>query len=553
MTVQTFYLLGEGERSPRELDVGDPKTVDALRRGLAEIFNILNPEGIEFHDGNGPIGTIENILRSKSVGITVNGHPVRSPQQPQGIPIFGNHFEIYPDHLGNHERLFNKYGSVIRTNNMGRVTYLTNDPDIAALAFRDNDYFTKAPSSASHPLFGIRDQTALFLCDTESPAWKEAHKFIPPSMTPRAVRHYTPLLQQSVDTVFNVLDIFDDKGQAFNVYHLTAKLASQVICQLVLGVNLHHFDAVDSPVHPIIVLLQRYLTLNRRVQTKGAWYSYLPFGDPVALRNTRKELYGLIEEAVITCQKRNGGTAGDLPIQTAALHATCLVDYLARATDEHGNKLRHEYILSNTLALVGAGFVTSSAFLSWLIYSLVEYPGQQDRLLQELVDHGAISDKQWTYDEIQALPFLDAFVKETQRMHSPSFQPARNVKQDIILPGGWALPQGSILIPSIPHLHHHTAYWENPDRFDPDRWGTEQVKNRHRSVYVPFAAGPRSCIGFNVALQEVKVALAELVYRYEFVNATNEGIEYDPDFIVIRPVNFYVRAIRRTEWPGRST
>jgi hypothetical protein len=278
MTVQTFYLVGEKERSTRELDVGDPKTVDALRRGLAGVFNILSAEGIDFHDGNGPIGTIESILRSESVGITVNGHPVRNPQQPQGIPVFGNHFEIYPDHLGNHERLFNKYGSVIRTNNMGRVTYLTNDPDIAALAFRDNDYFTKAPSSASHPLFGIRDQTALFLCDTESPAWKEAHKFIPPSMTPRAVRHYTPLLQRSVDTVFNVLDIFDNNGQAFNVYHLTAKLASQVICQLVLGVDLHHFDAVDSPVHPIIVLLQRYLTLNRRVQTKGAWYSYLPFG-----------------------------------------------------------------------------------------------------------------------------------------------------------------------------------------------------------------------------------------------------------------------------------
>ncbi|KAL2845872.1 cytochrome P450 [Aspergillus pseudoustus] len=527
--------------------------VDALRRGLAGVFNISTAERIYLYDSHGPVCTIEGILRSESVGITVDGHPIRNPQQPQGIPVFRNHFEIYPDHLGNHERLFNKYGSVIRTNNMGRVTYFTNDPEIATLAFRDNEYFTKAPSSASHPLFGIRDQTALFLCDTESPAWKEAHKFIPPSMTPRAVRHYTPLLQRSVDTVFKVLDIFDNDGQAFNVYHLTAKLASQVICQLVLGVDLHHFDAVESPVHPVIVLLQRYLTLNRRVQTKGAWYSYLPFGDAVALNNTRKELYRLIEEAVMMCQERSGGTIGDLPIQTAALHASCLVDYLARATDEHGNKLRHEYILSNTLALVGAGFVTSSAFLSWLIYSLVAYHGQQDRLLQELVDHGASIVKQWTYDEIQALQFLDAFVKETQRMHSPSFQPARNVKQDIILPGGWALPAGSILIPSIPHLHHHTAHWENPDRFEPDRWSTEQVKNRHRSVYVPFASGPRSGIGFNVALQEVKVALAELVYRYEFVNATTEGIEYDPDFIMIRPVNFYVRAIRRTDWPAQSS
>lgn len=135
----------------------------------------------------------------------------------------------------------------------------------------------------------------------------------------------------------------------------------------------------------------------------------------------------------MACRNHNG-TTDDLPIQTAALHASCLVDYLARATDERGCKLRHEYILSNTLALVGAGFVTSSSFLAWLIYSLVTYPGQQDRLLQELVNHGATLDKNWSYDEIQAMPFLDAFVKETQRMHSPSFQPARNVKRDVVLP-----------------------------------------------------------------------------------------------------------------------
>ncbi|KAL4914817.1 cytochrome P450 [Aspergillus aurantiobrunneus] len=510
MTVQTFYLVGQRETSTRQLNVGEPQS---------ELF----------HDQNVPVDTVEATLRGDSVGITIDGHPVREPQQPHGIPAFWNHFEIYPDHLGNHQRLFNKYGPVTRTDNIGRVTYLTNDPDIAALAFRDNEFFTKAPSSGGHPLFGIRDQTALFLCETESPAWKDAHKSIPPSMTPRAVRHYTPLLQRSVDKVFHVLDIFDDNGEAFNVYHLTAKLASQVICQLVLGVDLHHFDQVDSPMHPVILVLQRYLTLNRRVQTKAAWYSYLPFG---IFCSTPPELYGLIEEAVIACQERNGGTTGDLSMQTAALHATCLVDYLARATDEHGNKVRHEYILSNTLALVGAGF--------------------QDRLLQELVDHGATPETEWTYDQIQAMQFLDAFVKETQRMHSSFFQPARNVKQDIILPGGWTLPRDSILIPSIPHLHRHTAYWDNADRFDANRWSTYEVKNRHRSVYVPFAAGPRSCIGFNVALQEVKVALAELTYRDEFVNATEEGIEYDPDFIVIRPVNLYARAVRRTHWPARS-
>jgi cytochrome P450 len=143
----------------------------------------------------------------------------------------------------------------------------------------------------------------------------------------------------------------------------------------------------------------------------------------LALKNTRKELYGLIEQVVLACRNHDG-TTDNLPIQTAALHASYLVDYLARATDERGCKLSHEYILSNTLALVGAGFVTSSAFLSWLLYSLVTYPGQQDRLLQELVNHGATHDKKWSYDEIQAMPFFDAF-RQGDTAHAQPTLPAR--------------------------------------------------------------------------------------------------------------------------------
>jgi hypothetical protein len=69
---------------------------------------------------------------------------------------------------------------------------------------------------------------------------------------------------------------------------------------------------------------------------------------------------------------------------------------------------------------------------------------------------------------------------------------------------------------------------------------------------MPFATGPRSCIGFNFALGEVKVLLPELVYRYEFSKEGEEAVTYDPEFQLIRPMNFYVRAKKRTSWPERN-
>ncbi|KAL6150355.1 hypothetical protein ACJBU6_10652 [Exserohilum turcicum] len=523
----TVSLLGVSNSWSQSFRLEDYKTFESLHAAILTRFNIL--------------------ITEVPVIILVNNRRIRDPQGPTGVPFFGNYFDIYPDHVGNYRRLFGTYGQVIKVRNIGRDFYLTNDPEVAKLAFRDGEYFTKAPTSPNHPLHGIEDPTALFLCDTESPAWKEAHKFLPPSMSPRAMRHHLPSIVDAVTSSFKVLDQTETLGQAFNVFKYTCKLASQVSAKLVLGVDLNQFDSLDTPLHRMMELIERAVKLNTRLQVRGKLYSYLPFGDSALLRQSLKEAYGYIDQAIQDCI---GEDTTNLPLQVAATDSTCLVDYLLRATDGSGKKMTSRYIRGNVLVLLGAGFITSSAFLSWLIYSFTIYPGVQERLLQELIDHGGAVDKHWKYEELQALTFLDAFVKETQRLHSPSFQPARNTRQDIILPGAYRLPAGAILIPSLPHLHTNPAHWDDPYCFNPDRWTTASVKERHRSAYVPFAAGARGCIGFNAALLEAKVTVAELVYRYAFTDASEEAVEYDPEFNNIRPSNFYALAVKRTSWPA---
>ncbi|GME33049.1 putative cytochrome p450 protein [Neofusicoccum parvum] len=549
MTTVNVFLLGLGESSAQPFQLGAFKSLDDLLAAVVKRFNILAEKAdTALYQGSKKLQHLQEI-KDGPLGVAIGGHGVRDPQGPAGIPFFGNYFDIYPDHVGNYRRLFETYGGVIKVHNNGRTFYLTNDPEVARLVFRDGDYFTKAPSSPGHPLHGIEDPSALFLCDTEAPAWKEAHKFLPPSMSPKAMRHHLPIITAAVTASFNVLDQTEDLGQAFNVFKYAGKLASQVSAKMVLGVDLHQFDCVDSPLHRMMALVERAVLLNTRLQVRGKLYSYLPFGDPAQLRQSLKEVYGYIDQAILDCDRDN---VTDLPLQAAAVESTCLVDYMLRATDGSGKKMTSRNVRGNVLVLLGAGFITSSAFLSWLIYSLVAYQGMQERLLLELVDHGAAPGKQWTYEEIHALPFLDAFVKETQRVHSPSFQPARNTRQDVVLPGGYRLPKGAVIIPSLPHLHTNPDHWSDPYRFDPDRWSTDRVRGRHRSAYVPFAAGARGCIGFNAALLEAKVAVAELVYRYAFFDASEAAIEYDPEFNNIRPSNFYAKVVRRTSWPAPS-
>jgi cytochrome P450 len=390
--------------------------------------------------------------------------------------------------MGNHERLFAQFGSVVKTVNMGTTTYLTNDPRVSEAALSESDYFTKITSDASHPLYYMRDETALFMCDTSAPAFHIAHKFIPPSMTPNAVRQYTGNMQQAIEESFSVFDELDAQDKAFHVYQYMFKLAGQIIYRIVLGLDVGHFKTIDAPAHEIIHLLGEYMSLMKKTSLSPQWYKYLPYGNHRRLAEVKKRAWTLVDEAIDRVAAGGGGK--DAPIYEAALDSTCIADYLKRAVDEDGQKLPPEYRLSNIVVLVGAGFVTSASLLSWMVYALVKYPGNQERLVQELVDHGATPDKEkaWTYDEINALTFLDHFIKETHRLHNPSFQTARNTKKDVVVPGGWQIPAGAVVIPTFPSIHRHKDHWENPDRFDPDRWTARsqgQGQSRHRLAFRP--------------------------------------------------------------------
>ncbi|KAF7586460.1 hypothetical protein BBP40_008820 [Aspergillus hancockii] len=536
MPIQQFYLLGEPISSTREIVVDSTLDTEGLQHLIAAHFAIVEPSGIGFQVNDSAANDISEVISTDGpVAITIDGKAIREPPGPKGLPIVGNFFEVYPDHLGNHQRLFEQYGPIIKTTSLGRTTYHTNDPALSAIAFSESDFFTKKINEA-HPLHALKTPSAgIFLGDTETPEWKVAHKFLPPALGPKAVRHYAPTMQQTVEESFKVFDAFDEQGEAWNVYQYMLKLGSQAVGKLTLGLDFQHFASPDAELHEMVNLIAELLSLNKKVTSKGDWYAKLPIGDPQKLRQIKARIEQMVDESVQSAER--GGVV-DLPLQDAALEASNMVDYAVRATDNKGEKLPKTSLVWALTVATAAGFTTTSSLLSWLIYGLVTYPGMQERLLQELIDHGIDENTQLTADLTDQLSFLDKYIKETQRRHNPSFQPGRTAKVDLVLPGGFKIPQDSVIIPALHHIHNNPGLWDNPNKFNPDRWDTEEVKNRHKAAYIPFAMGPRMCIGFNFALQEIKVFLPKLIYRYKFAQEGDGHIEYDPMFQLIRPNNF---------------
>lgn len=112
-------------------------------------------------------------------------------------------------------------------------------------------------------------------------------------------------------------------------------------------------------------------------------------------------------------------------MKEAALECKSITDYALHALDADGEKLPITLALENISTLLGAGQVTTSSLLAWLLMVLADHKDEAEALYAALLDAGLRTDSEPTIEELQKVERLDWFIKETQRLYNPAFQPTR--------------------------------------------------------------------------------------------------------------------------------
>jgi benzoate 4-monooxygenase len=214
-------------------------------------------------------------------------------------------------------------------------------------------------------------------------------------------------------------------------------------------------------------------------------------------------------------------------------------DLLARlqeGRDEKGEPLGFEELTAEALTQLIAGSDTTSNTSCALLYYAARTPGVLQKLQKEL-DAAIPNDdtKVPDYESVRNLPYLEAVISETMRIHSTSgIGLPRQIPHDA--PGihlqGHYFPPGTVLSVPTYTMHHSKEIWgEDADEFRPERW--EDATPRQRNAFIPFSYGPRSCVGRNVAEMEMKMIAATWVRRYDVflrqdVMETREGFLRKP-------------------------
>ena len=192
---------------------------------------------------------------------------------------------------------------------------------------------------------------------------------------------------------------------------------------------------------------------------------------------------------------------------------------LVTAKNEDGSSLSADDLQEEVDTFMFAGHDTTSTTLMWAIYLLGRNPEVQKKLHEELdLVFGGDKTCDVTFDHIKDLTYLDLVIKETLRLYPPAPFIARNLEEDCIL-DGMVVPKNTELSINIYHIQRHPDIWEEPNKFIPERFETENrlKANRPPYAYIPFSAGPRNCVGQRFAVQEQKVILAKFFRNFSIV------------------------------------
>mmetsp|Transcript_6698 Transcript_6698/g.7645 ORF Transcript_6698/g.7645 Transcript_6698/m.7645 type:complete len:370 (+) Transcript_6698:3-1112(+) len=197
-------------------------------------------------------------------------------------------------------------------------------------------------------------------------------------------------------------------------------------------------------------------------------------------------------------------------------------------------------ISDNVVTMMWAGHDTTASGLSFSLYRLAKHIHFQERLREEIKkckeENGLSPCEPLSHELVMRLPFLNAIVMETLRLHPPALWTNRGISKEITLYDnegkGVTLPVGSSAFIPVYAVHHSEQNWKEPEIFMPERFlttdGKQDTSRHHPYAFVPFGGGNRVCPGQTLALFEFKTILYTFIERFRFNLVQTGGVQHEP-------------------------
>jgi cytochrome P450 len=322
--------------------------------------------------------------------------------------------------------------------------------------------------------------------------WKRHRALVQPYLGRGHLEQFAPVI---VEATLAMLRRWREHAAAGRPLEIVSEMM-----ELILGIAAQIFFSAD--VHRDAKTVERSLAAVldetwRRVENPFDPASIHPFLQRRSLRRAVAALDGVVYR--ILARRREKSSRDDL-----------LASFM-RARDESGRGWSDQELRDATLTLLLAGHETTANALAWAFYLVSQHPAVEAQMREELAE--VLQGRSPRGDDLDRMPRTRNVFLETIRLYPSIWIIERRAVHDDEI-GGYRIPARSMVLISPYVLHRRPDFWKDPEQFQPDRFAGEEVDEVAAGAYLPFGAGPRYCVGREMALLVAPLLLATVLASF---------------------------------------
>ena len=404
-----------------------------------------------------------------------------------------------------------RYGDVVRLKAGPLVVHLLSHPDHIKHVLQDHrDNYQKTTRGDAY----IAAVVGQSLLTTNGDDWQERRRQIQPAFHHERIAAFLPVMSEAVAGMLERWEATVAQAGTLDVASEMMRVTYAIVGKTLFGGDLgREAEAVEQAM--TVVIGHTYGRLERVFSLPAI----VPTPENRRFRAALRTLDEIVYR-VIRARRRDGGEQADL-----------LGMLMHMPDSETGEGMSDRQVRNEALTLLSAGHETTANALTWMWYLLSRHPEVEGRLHAELA--AVLGGRPPSLADLLRLRYTTMVIKEAMRLYPPIWIMERKVISDDEI-GGYHIPAGSEVTISPYVMHRHPAFWDDPARFDPERFAEGGSAGRGRYTYLPFGGGPRLCIGHHFAMLEAQVITAMMAQAYRLRLVPGHPVEPRP-WITLRP------------------
>jgi cytochrome P450 len=432
------------------------------------------------------------------------------PHGPKGNFLLGVMPEFNRDSLAFLERLARDYGDVVRTRFLYISAYFIYHPDYIEYVLASNSRNFIKPDSLRSPFFHRLVGNGLLT--SEGDFWRRQRRLAQPAFHRERINNYARIMVR--DTNEMLVNWRDDEIR--DTHRDMMRLTMEIVTHTLFNANVS--DDADKVARALATLVEPF---SSQATLKWILDNRLPTPANRRFHKVAAELDEVIYR--IIGQRRSGVNQ----------EQDDLLSMLLQAHDEDGSQMTDKQLRDEVITLFLAGQETTALTLVWAWYLLAQHTEAEAKLWQELDE--VLKGRTPEASDVPQLKFTEMIAKEAMRLYPPAYVVGREAVNACEIGGYPIPPRAQVFMPTWV-VHRDARFFEEPDKFRPERWTPEFINNLPKYAYFPFGGGPRICIGNTFAMMEIVLLMATIAQKFRLSLVTKHPVELQPA-MSLRPRN----------------